>query len=113
MTGGPFGDVPIQIDAMGTITSLVPEPVKKLADAFGSLMSDGAGFPGVFPGANMFGGSSGVMNEMFSRLPNAELNKAVTQMQKNVAPGTTAREQVNKIAGLGMTGARLALSALS
>jgi hypothetical protein len=113
MTGGPFGDVPIQIDAMGTISSLVPEPVQKLADAFGSLMSNGAGFPGVFPGANMFGGSSGVMNDMFSRLPNAELNKAVTQMQQNVAPGTTAREQVNKIAGLGMTGARLALSALS
>jgi hypothetical protein len=113
MTGGPFGDVPIQIDAMGTITSLVPEPVKKLADAFGSLMSNGDGFPGVFPGANMFGGSSGVMNDMFSRLPNAELNKAVTQMQQNVAPGTTAREQVNKIAGLGIKGARLALSALS
>jgi hypothetical protein len=113
MTGGPFGDIPIQIDAMGTITSLVPEPVKKLADAFGSLMSNGDGFPGVFPGANMFGGSSGVMNDMFSRLPNAELNKAVTQMQQNVAPGTTAREQVNKIAGLGIKGARLALSALS
>jgi hypothetical protein len=113
MTGGPFGDIPIQIDAMGTISSLVPEPVQKLADAFGSLMSNGDGFPGVFPGANMFGGSSGVMNDMFSRLPNAELNKAVTQMQQNVAPGTTAREQVNKIAGLGIKGARLALSALS
>jgi hypothetical protein len=113
MTGGPFGDIPIQIDAMGTITSLVPEPVKKLADAFGSLMSNGSGFPGVFPGANMFGGSSGVMNDMFNRLPNTELNKAVTQMQQNVAPGTTAREQVNKIAGLGIKGARLALSALS
>jgi hypothetical protein len=113
MTGGPFGDVPIQIDAMGTISSLVPEPVQKLADAFGSLMSNGDGFPGVFPGANMFGGSSGVMNDMFSRLPNSELNKAVTQMQQNVAPGTTAREQVNKIAGLGIKGARLALSALS
>jgi hypothetical protein len=113
MTGGPFGDIPIQIDAMGTITSLVPEPVQKLAEAFGSLMSNGSGFPGVFPGANMFGGSSAVMNDMFNRLPNAELNKAVAQMQNNVAPGTTPREKVNKIAGLAMTGVKLGLSALS
>jgi hypothetical protein len=113
MTGGPFGDVPIQIDAMGTITSLVPEPVQKLAEAFSSLMSNGSGFPGVFPGANMFGGSSGVMNDMFNRLPNTELNKAVAQMQNNVAPGTTPREKVNNIAGLAITGVKLGLSALS
>lgn len=112
MTGGPFGDIPIQIDAMGAITSLVPEPVQKLAEAFGSLMSDGAGFPGVFPGANMFGGSSGVLNDMFNRLPNAELNKAVTQMQKNVAPGLPSRDKVNKMAGFAMTGVKLGLSAL-
>ena len=112
MAGGPFGDVPIQIDAMGTITSLVPEPVQKLAEAFGSLMSNGAGFPGVFPGANMFGGSSGVLNEMFNRLPNTELNKAVTQMQKNVAPGLPGRDKVNKMAGFAMTGVKLGLSAL-
>ena len=112
MAGGPFGDVPIQIDAMGTIASLVPEPVQKLAEAFGSLMSDGAGFPGVFPGANMFGGSSGVLNEMFNRLPNTELNKAVTQMQKNVAPGLPGRDKVNKMAGFAMTGVKLGLSAL-
>jgi hypothetical protein len=112
MTGGPFGDIPIQIDAMGAITSLVPEPVQKLAEAFGSLMSDGAGFPGVFPGANMFGGSSGVLNDMFNRLPNAELNKAVTQMQKNVAPGLPSRDKVNKMAGFAMTGVALGLGAL-
>jgi hypothetical protein len=112
MTGGPFGDVPIQIDAMGAITSLVPEPVQKLAEAFGSLMSNGAGFPGVFPGANMFGGSSGVLNEMFNRLPNSELNKAVTQMQKNVAPGLPSRDKVNKMAGFAMTGVKLGLGAL-
>lgn len=113
MTGGPFGDIPIQIDAMGTITSLVPAPVQKLAEAFSSLMSNGAGFPGVFPGANMFGGSSAVLNDMFNRLPNTELNKAVAQMQNNVAPGTTPREKVNNIAGLAMTGVKLGLSALS
>jgi hypothetical protein len=112
MTGGPFGDVPIQIDAMGAITSLVPEPVQKLAEAFGSLMSNGAGFPGVFPGANMFGGSSGVLNDMFNRLPNTELNKAVTQMQKNVAPGLPSRDKVNKMAGFAMTGVKLGLGAL-
>lgn len=112
MTGGPFGDIPIQIDAMGTITSLVPEPVQKLAEAFGSLMSNGAGFPGVFPGANMFGGSSGVLNDMFNRLPAGELTKAVTQMQNNVAPGATSRDKVNKMAGFAMKGTRLGVDVL-
>lgn len=112
MSGGPFGDIPMQIDAMGTITSLVPEPVQKLADAFGSLMSNGSQFPGVFPGANMFGGSSQVLNDMFNRLPNAELNKAVKQMQNNVAPGAKPRDKVNKMAGFAMTGVKLGLNAL-
>lgn len=113
MTGGPFGDIPMQVDALGTITSLVPEPVQNLIDAFGSLMSDGAGFPGVFPGANMFGGSSQVLNSMFQRLPTEELTKATEQMQKNVAPGLPSRDKVNKMAGFAMTGVKLGLDALS
>jgi hypothetical protein len=112
MAGGPFGDVPMQIDALGNITSLMPDSVKQLADTFSSLMGDGAGFPGVFPGANMFGGSSGVLNEMFNRLPNTELNKAVKQMQNNVAPGMKTRDSVNKMAGFAMTGVKLGRSAL-
>jgi hypothetical protein len=102
MTGGPFGDIPMQIDALGNITSLVPDGVKQLADTFSSLMSNGLQFPGVFPGANMFGGSAGVLNEMFNRLPTEELTKAVTQMQKNVAPGLPSRDKLNKMAGFAM-----------
>lgn len=98
MSGGPFGDIPMSVDALGNITSLVPDSVQKLADAFSSLMSNGLQFPGVFPGANMFGGSAGVLNEMFNRLPTAELTKAVTQMQKNVAPGTAMRNSLNTAA---------------
>ena len=60
----------------------------------------------------MFGGSSGVMNDMFNRLPNSELNKAVTQMQNNVAPGATSRDKVNKMAGFAMKGTKLGLGAL-
>lgn len=112
MSGGPFGDIPMQISATGVITSLVPEPVQKLAAAFGSLMSNGSQFPGVFPGANMFGGSSPVLNDMFNRLPNEELNKAVKQMQNNVAAGIKPREKVNKMAGFAMTGVKLGLGAL-
>jgi len=112
MTGGPFGDIPMQISATGAITSLIPKPVQELQEAFSSLMSDGAGFPGVFPGANMFGGSSPALNDMFNRLPTAELTKAVTQMQKNVAPGQASREKVNKMAGFAMTGVKLGLGAL-
>lgn len=111
-TGGPFGDIPMTIDALGNITVNLPEPVKLLIDAFGSLMSSGSGFPGVFPGVNMFGGSSQVMNEMFQRLPPEELTKATQQMQKNVAPGLPTRENVNKMAAFAMTGVTLGLSAL-
>jgi len=112
MTGGPFGDIPMQLDAFGNLTSLVPEGVQKLADTFSSLMTDGAKFPGVFPGANMFGGSSGVLNEMFNRLPNSELTTAVRQMENNVASGLPSRDKVNKMAGFAMTGVKLGLSAL-
>jgi len=112
MTGGPFGDIPMQLDALGNLTSLVPEGVQKLADTFSSLMTDGAKFPGVFPGANMFGGSSGVLNEMFNRLPTSELNTAVQQMQKNVAAGLPSRDKVNKMAGFAMTGVALGRAAL-
>lgn len=112
MTGGPFGDIPMQVDALGNITSLAPEPVQQLASAFSSLMSNGAGFPGVFPGANMFGGSSGALNDMFNRLPTGELTKAVTQMQNNVAPGLPTRDKVNKMAGFAMTGVALGRTAL-
>lgn len=111
-TGGPFGDIPMQIDALGNITSLIPEPVQKLSEAFSSLMGNGSSFPGVFPGANMFGGSSGVLNEMFNRLPSGELTKAVTQMQNNVASGLPSRDKVNKMAGFAMTGVALGLGAL-
>lgn len=112
LSGGPFGDIPIQVDALGNITSLVPDSVKNLAETFSSLMQNGASFPSVFPGANMFGGSAGKLNEMFNRLPNTELNKAVQQMQKNVAGGLPSRDKVNKMAGFAMTGAKLGLSAL-
>lgn len=112
MTGGPFGNIPMQVDALGNITSLVPAPVQQLAEAFGSLMSNGTGFPGVFPGQNMFGGSSQVLNEMFNRLPTAELTKAVTQMQKNVAPGGDPRKAVNNIHKFASTGVKLGLAAL-
>lgn len=112
MTGGPFGDIPMQIDALGNISSLVPDAAQQLIDAFSSLMSNGAQFPGVFPGANMFGGSSQVLNDMFNRLPPEEMTKAVTQMQKNVASGAKPREKVNKMGEFAMTSARLGLSAL-
>jgi hypothetical protein len=112
ITGGPFGDIPMQLDALGNLTSLVPEGVQKLADTFSSLMTDGAKFPGVFPGANMFGGSSSVLNEMFNRLPTGELTKAVRQMENNVAAGLPSRDKVNKMAGFAMNGDELSLRSL-
>lgn len=112
MTGGPFGDIPMAIDALGNISSNVPGAVQTLMDGFTSLMSNGSGFPGVFPGANMFGGSSQVLNDMFKRLPTGEMSKAITQMQKNVAPGGDPRKAVNNIHKFAATGVKMGLKAL-
>jgi hypothetical protein len=114
MSGGPFGNIPMQLDAFGNLTSNAPEGVQKLIEAFSSLMKDtSGGFPGVFPDKNMFGGSSGVLNEMFNRLPTEELNKAVQQMQKNVAPGTNPRKNGNIMAEASVTAATLGLAFLN
>ncbi len=113
MSGGPFGDIPMQLDALGNLTSLAPEPVQKLIEAFSSLMTNtSGGFSGVFPNSNMFGGSAAVMNEMFNRLPTEELNKAVQQMQKNVAPGTKMRTNLIDLLKPTMTAGALGLNLL-
>ena len=114
MSGGPFGDIPMQIDALGNISSLVPEGVQKAIDLFGSLMTDkSGGFPGVFPDANMFGGSAEVLNNMFNRLPTQELNKAVQQMQKNVAPGTKQRKNTTEVLSTAMKAGTFGLALLN
>jgi hypothetical protein len=113
MSGGPFGNIPMQLDALGNLTSKAPEPVQKLIEAFSSLMNNtSGGFPGVFPNQNMFGGSAGVMNELFNRLPTEELNKAVKQMQDHVAPGDQKRKNLIKILDIGMTAKALTKKAL-
>lgn len=111
--GGPFGTIPLSIDPLGNITSNIPEGIQKLIDLFSSLMSDGAGFPGVFPGQNMFGESSQVLNNMFNRLKPEEMTKAVTQMQKNVAPGGDPRKAVNEIHKFAASAETLGLAALN
>lgn len=113
MSGGPFGNIPMQIDAFGNITSLLPEPAKKLIEAFLSLMNNkSGGFPGVFPNENMFGNSAAVLNEMFNRLPTEELKKAVEQMQKNVAPGTKQRRNNTEVLKTSMQAGTFALALL-
>jgi hypothetical protein len=104
MSGGPFGDIPMQLDALGNLTSLAPEPVQKLIEAFSSLMNNtSGGFPSVFPNQNMFGESAAVMNEMFKLLKPEEYKKAVEQAKKAIAPGTQERANLNKIVNFAMT----------
>jgi hypothetical protein len=104
MSGGPFGDIPMQLDALGNLTSLAPEPVQKLIEAFSSLMNNtSGGFPSVFPNQNMFGKSAAVMNEMFKLLKPEEYKKAVEQAKKAIAPGTQERANLNKVVNFAMT----------
>jgi hypothetical protein len=90
-----FGDISMSLSATGAIQITTPEAVQKAIDAFGSLMSAGAGFPGASLG-NMFGSSSGVMSEMFNRLPPDKQGIAKGMMEKVIAPGTQAQTLLNK-----------------
>jgi hypothetical protein len=90
-----FGDISMSLSAAGAIQITTPEAVQKAIDAFGSLMSAGAGFPGASLG-NMFGSSSGVMSEMFNRLPPDKQGIAKGMMEKVIAPGTQAQTLLNK-----------------
>jgi hypothetical protein len=90
-----FGNISMNLSPSGAIEMVTPEPVQKAIDAFGSLMSAGAGFPGASLG-NMFGSSSGVMSEMFNRLPPDKQGIAKGMMEKVIAPGTQAQTLLNK-----------------
>lgn len=90
-----FGDISMSLSATGAVQITTPEAVQKAIDAFGSLMSSGAGFPGASLG-NMFGSSSGVMSEMFNRLPPDKQGIAKGMMEKVIAPGTKSQTLLNK-----------------
>ena len=84
----------MNLSATGAIQMVTPEPVQKAIEAFSDLMSAGAGFPGASLG-NMFGSSSGVMSEMFNRLPPDKQGIAKSMMEKVIAPGTQAQTLLN------------------
>ena len=90
-----FGDISMSLSATGAIQITTPEAVQKSIDAFGTLMSSGAGFPGASLG-NMFGSSSKVMSDMFNRLPPGSQTIAKGMMEKVIAPGTKAQTLLNK-----------------
>jgi len=90
-----FGDISMSLSATGAIQIETPEAVQKAIDAFGGLMSAGAGFPGASLG-NMFGNSSKVMSDMFNRLPPGSQTIAKGMMEKVIAPGTQAQTLLNK-----------------
>jgi hypothetical protein len=95
-----FGDISMSLSATGAVQITTPEPVQKAIDAFGSLMSSGAGFPGASLG-NMFGSSSGVMSDMFNRLPPGSQTIAKGMMEKVIAPGTQAQTLLNRANEIG------------
>jgi hypothetical protein len=95
-----FGDISMSLSATGAVQITTPEPVQKAIDAFGSLMSSGAGFPGASLG-NMFGSSSGVMSDMFNRLPPDKQGIAKSMMEKVIAPGSQAQTLLNKANDIG------------
>lgn len=90
-----FGSISMSLSATGAVQITTPEAVQKAIDAFSGLMSSGAGFPGASLG-NMFGSSSGVMSDMFNRLPSDKQTVAKNMMEKVIAPGTQAQTLLNK-----------------
>jgi hypothetical protein len=101
-----FGDISMSLSATGAVQITTPEAVQKSIDAFGSLMSSGAGFPGASLG-NMFGSSSKVMSDMFNRLPPGSQTIAKGMMEKVIAPGTQAQTLLNKVNEFGHNAANI------
>jgi hypothetical protein len=101
-----FGNITMNLSATGAIQMVTPEPVQKAIDAFSGLMSSGAGFPGASLG-NMFGGSSGVMSDMFNRLPPDKQTVAKGMMEQVVAPGNQARTLLNTANELAQKGSNI------
>lgn len=101
-----FGNISMNVSGSGAIQMVTPEPVQKAIDAFGALMSSGSGFPGAGLG-NMFGSSSGVMSEMFNRLPPDKQTVAKNMMEQVIAPGTQARTLLNKANELAQKGSNI------
>jgi hypothetical protein len=101
-----FGDISMSLSATGAVQITTPEAVQKAIDAFGSLMSSGTGFPGASLG-NMFGSSSGVMSEMFNRLPPESQTIAKGMMEKVIAPGSKAQSLLNTVNQLGQLGSEI------
>lgn len=101
-----FGDISMNLSATGAIQMVTPEPVQKAIEAFGTLMSSGAGFPGASLG-NMFGNSSGVMSEMFNRLPPDKQGIAKSMMEQVIAPGNQARTLLNNANQLAHAGSNI------
>lgn len=98
-----FGMTKMILSPTGEILNETPEAVQKAIEVFGSLMTSGAGFPGVTLD-NMFGGSASVMNEMFNRLPPDKQTIAKGMMEQAVAPGSTPREWLNRANQVAQTG---------
>ena len=93
----PFGKITQTIDALGNIQNILPKEAQEAISAFQSLMGNASQFPSIIPGQNMFGKSSKVMSEMFSRLPPQMQSAATQQMQQAVAGGVLQRVNVNLI----------------
>jgi hypothetical protein len=89
MISSPFGiPMPMELDASGAITSLIPAPLQMVIDAFSGAMSSASAFPGVKPGENLFGGSAQTMFDMFGRLSGPNQKYALDMARKLNQSGT-------------------------
>jgi hypothetical protein len=89
MVSSPFGiPMPMELDASGAISSLIPAPLQAAIDAFSKAMSSAASFPGINPGENLFGGSAQTMFDMFGRLSGPNQKYALDMARKVNQSGT-------------------------
>jgi len=99
----PFGiPLPLSISPSGLITQNIPAPLKAVIDLFSGAMANGASFPGVIPGQNLFGSSAGVMLDMFGRLSGPSQAAAIGMaraLNQGAAPQKFARVLGQTVAG--------------
>jgi hypothetical protein len=86
----PFGTMPINIGADGSIASNASNALKTAFSAFESAMGNASAFPGINAGQNLFGSAAKDMLNMFGRM-SGPANAAAVELSKTLNQNDIAK----------------------
>lgn len=101
-----FGVMKMSVSPTGEIINEMPDEMQNAIKAFTGLMTSGAGFPSGTV-TNMFGDSASVMGSLFDRLSESGQSNAKGMMEKVIASGEKASQNINDLNKLIHTGSNV------